>query len=594
MIIPLLGKGTINRINGRRQPMSYRENYEQWLKDFAADEAAYAELKSIAGDEKEIEDRFYRNLSFGTAGMRGVLAMGMNRMNIYTVRRATQGLADYLLTNEENKTRGVVIAYDSRRMSSEFALETALVLCANGIKAFLFDALRPVALLSYGVRHLNAVAGVVITASHNPPQYNGYKVYAEDGAQIGPEVATEVTARIDSLSFTAAKMISKEEALASGLLKIIGNAEVDDDYIAQVKTLSIHPELVKEEGKNLKIVYTPLHGSGNVPVRRILKEIGITNVSVVKEQEMPDPNFSTIKVPNPEDPDAFTLGIKLANEVGADAIFGTDPDCDRLGVAVREKDGSFRLLTGNQIGCLMLNYILSGKKELGTLPTNGAAVKSIVSTELARPICAAYGVDLYDTLTGFKFIGEKIQQFEDDGSHTFLFGFEESYGFLSSTFVRDKDGVNASLLIAEAAAYYRTKGKTLSDVMEDIFKTYGYYLEHVTSTTLPGIDGLKLMADIMARIRKEPPKEIGGVKVAHVKDFLAGTDTNLATGTVEKMDYPESDVLYFALEGGHFVCVRPSGTEPKIKLYVNVNHKEEAQAKALLDNLTREASLLLK
>jgi len=574
--------------------MSYRENYEQWLKDFAADEAAYAELKSIAGDEKEIEDRFYRNLSFGTAGMRGVLAMGMNRMNIYTVRRATQGLADYLLTNEENKTRGVVIAYDSRRMSSEFALETALVLCANGIKAFLFDALRPVALLSYGVRHLNAVAGVVITASHNPPQYNGYKVYAEDGAQIGPEVATEVTARIDSLSFTAAKMISKEEALASGLLKIIGNAEVDDDYIAQVKTLSIHPELVKEEGKNLKIVYTPIHGSGNVPVRRILKEIGITNVSVVKEQEMPDPNFSTIKVPNPEDPDAFTLGIKLANEVGADAIFGTDPDCDRLGVAVREKDGSFRLLTGNQIGCLMLNYILSGKKELGTLPTNGAAVKSIVSTELARPICAAYGVDLYDTLTGFKFIGEKIQQFEDDGSHTFLFGFEESYGFLSSTFVRDKDGVNASLLIAEAAAYYRTKGKTLSDVMEDIFKTYGYYLEHVTSTTLPGIDGLKLMADIMARIRKEPPKEIGGVKVAHVKDFLAGTDTNLATGTVEKMDYPESDVLYFALEGGHFVCVRPSGTEPKIKLYVNVNHKEEAQAKALLDNLTREASLLLK
>lgn len=574
--------------------MSYRENYEQWLKDFAADEAAYAELMSIAGDEKEIEDRFYRNLSFGTAGMRGVLAMGMNRMNIYTVRRATQGLAEFLLTKEENKTRGVVIAYDSRRMSSEFALETALVLCANGIKAYLFDALRPVALLSYGVRHLGAVAGVVITASHNPPQYNGYKVYAEDGAQIGPEVAAEVTTRIDSLSFTAAKMISKEKALASGLLKIIGNAEVDDDYIAEVKTLSIHPELVREEGKNLKIVYTPLHGSGNVPVRRILKEIGITNVSVVKEQEMPDPNFSTIKVPNPEDPDAFTLGIKLANEVGADAIFGTDPDCDRLGVAVREKDGSFRLLTGNQIGCLMLNYILSGKKELGTLPANGAAVKSIVSTELARPICAAYGVDLYDTLTGFKFIGEKIQQFEDDGSHTFLFGFEESYGFLSSTFVRDKDGVNASLLIAEAAAYYRTKGKTLSDVMEDIFKTYGYYLEHVTSTTLPGIDGLKLMADIMARVRKDPPKEIGGVKVAHVKDFLAGTDTDLATGAVEKMDYPESDVLYFALEGGHFVCVRPSGTEPKIKLYVNVNHKEEAQAKALLDNLTREASLLLK
>ena len=575
--------------------MSYRENYQAWLNDFAADEATHQELLSIAGDEKEIEDRFYRDLSFGTAGMRGVLGAGMNRMNIYTVRRATQGLADYLIEDSaENKTRGVVIGYDSRRMSTEFALETALVLCANGIKTYLFDALRPVALLSFGVRHLNAKAGVVITASHNPPQYNGYKVYGEDGAQLGPEAAEAVTGKIYALKFTDAKLMTEEEAKASGLLHIIGNAEVDDEYIARVKTLSINPEVVAEAGKNLKIVYTPIHGSGNVPVRRILKEIGITNVSVVKEQEAPDPNFSTVKVPNPEDPAAFTLAIKLANEVGADAIFGTDPDCDRLGVAVRQKDGSFKLLTGNQIGCLMLYYILSGKKAQGTLPANGAAVKSIVSTELAKAICEGFGISIFDTLTGFKFIGEKIQQFQDTGSHTFLFGFEESYGFLSSTFVRDKDGVNASLLIAEAAAYYSTQGKTLTDVMDEIFATYGYYLEHVESTTLPGIDGLKVMGEIMTRIRNNPPTEIGGVKVARVLDIQRGTETTVSTGEVRKLDYPASDVLYFAMEGGHFVCVRPSGTEPKIKLYVNVNDKEEKKAKELLGQLTAAAQGLLK
>lgn len=572
--------------------MGYRENYEQWLKDFAADEVAMADLRSIAGDEKEIEDRFYRNLSFGTAGMRGVLGMGMNRMNVYTVRRATQGLADFLSPQE--KKRGVVIGYDSRRMSPEFAMETALVLCANGVKAYLFDALRPVALLSYGVRHLNAAAGVVITASHNPPQYNGYKVYGEDGAQLGPEAAAAVTEKINALSFTAAKHMAEAEAKAAGLLHIIGDKEVDDDYIAQVKTLSIYPEVARQAGPELKIVYTPIHGSGNVPVRRILREMGMTNVSVVKEQEAPDPNFSTVKVPNPEDPAAFALAIKLANEVGADAIFGTDPDCDRLGVAVRNRDGSFRMLTGNQIGCLMLYYILSGKKAQGTLPANGAAVKSIVSTELARAICTDFGVALFDTLTGFKFIGEKIQEFQDTGSHTFLFGFEESYGFLSGTFVRDKDGVNASLLIAEAAAYYSTQGKTLGDVMDEIFARYGYYLEKVESTTLPGIDGLKLMADIMTRIRENPPREIGGVRVERVLDILRGTETDLATGSVKPLDYPESDVLYFALEGGHFVCVRPSGTEPKIKLYVNVNHREQDRAQELLRQVSQSAHGLLK
>lgn len=572
--------------------MSYRDHYEAWLHDFASDTETVAELTAIAANEKEIEDRFYQGLSFGTAGMRGVLGAGTNRMNGYTVRRATQGLANYLNAHVQNPT--VVIAYDSRRKSAEFALETALVLAANGVRAKLFDALRPVPILSFGVRWLKADAGVVITASHNPPQYNGYKVYGPDGAQIGPETADEVTAAIEAIAYGTEKTLDQATAKQKGLLTIIGNADVDDEYIRRVKTLSINPAIVREEGKTLKIVYTPLHGSGNVPVRRILQEIGITSVSVVKEQELPDPNFSTIKVPNPEDPNAFTLAMKLADEVGAEVCFATDPDCDRLGVAVREHDGKFKLLTGNQIGCLMMYYILSSKKANGTLPANGAVVKSIVSTQLAKPICDAHGVALFDTLTGFKFIGEMIQQFEDSGSHTFLFGFEESYGFLSSTFVRDKDGVNASMLIAEAAAYYKSKGKNLADVMNEIFQTYGYYLEHVESTTMPGVGGLKLMADAMARIRRDPPREIGGVKVAQVLDILAGTRTDVATGKVEKLTYPESDVLYFAMEGGHFVCVRPSGTEPKIKLYVNVNHKDKAEAEKLLLHLTGEATKLLQ
>ena len=569
--------------------MNYREAYQGWYTYLSGDAAAKAELDAIAGDEKEIEDRFYQSLSFGTAGMRGVLGLGENRMNVYTVRRATQGLANYL--NAHCKTPSVVIAYDSRRQSDVFAMETACVLAANGISAKLFDALRPVALLSFGVRYLQADAGVVITASHNPPQYNGYKVYGPDGAQIGPETADEVTAAIGALSIADAKTISPGEAMARGLLTVIGDKDVDDEYMRRVKTLSINPDIVRREGQTLKIVYTPIHGSGNVPVRRILKEIGITNVSVVKAQELPDPNFSTVKVPNPEDPGAFTLAIQLANEVGAEVCFATDPDCDRLGVAVRDAGGTFRLLTGNQIGCLMMYYILSSKKANGTLPKNGAVVKSIVSTQLAKPICDAHGVQLFDTLTGFKFIGEK---FEDTGSHTFLFGFEESYGYLSSTFVRDKDGVNASLLIAEAAAYYKAQGKTLADVMNEIFETYGYYLENVISTTMPGVDGLRLMGEAMARIRREPPRTIAGVPVEAVLDIQAGTKTTLSTGAVEKLPYPESDVLYFAMEGGHFVCVRPSGTEPKIKLYVNVNHPVRAEAEKLLAAMTAEAEKLLK
>ncbi len=572
--------------------MDVQQSYAQWLKDFASDPETVAELESIRGNDAEIEDRFYTELSFGTAGMRGVLGAGTNRMNRYNVRRATKGLAAYLHTQPGAAERGVVIAYDSRRCSDLFARETAQVLCQEGVKAYLFDALRPVPILSYAVRHLGAAAGVVITASHNPPQYNGYKVYGEDGAQLGPEAAAGVTSFIRATPYTACVLMDMEEAKAKGLLHIIGNKEVDDDYIAQVKTLCVNPEMLAREGGSLSIVYTPLHGSGNVPVRRILKEVGITHVSVVKEQELPDPNFSTLKVPNPEDPAAFTLAMKLADEVGADVIFGTDPDCDRLGVAVRDKEGKFQLLTGNQIGCVLLHYILSSRKAQGTLPANGAAVKSIVSTSLANRICEDYGVEMFETLTGFKFIGEKIQQFQDTGSHTFLFGFEESYGFLSSTFVRDKDGVNASLLIAELAASCKAQGITLYDRLQEIFARYGTFVEKVVSTTLPGKDGVARMQQIMKDLRAEAPKEIGGLKVTAVRDYLRGV--RVENGVETPTGLPTSDVLYFELEGGNWVCVRPSGTEPKIKLYVNTNHKRPETAHALNETLCAASQALMQ
>ena len=559
--------------------MTIRENYEQWMKDFSGDADTIRELESIGNDEKEIEDRFYTELSFGTAGMRGVLGAGMNRMNKYNVRRATKGLAGYLLEDAENAKRGVVIAYDSRRFSAEFAKDTALTLCAEGVPAFLFDALRPVPVLSFAVRHLNAAAGVVITASHNPPQYNGYKVYGEDGAQVGPEAAEGITRVIRATKYTDCVLMDEKEALNKGLLKIIGNKEVDDDYIARVKTLSINPELLRTEGSKLNIVYTPLHGSGNVPVRRLLKEIGLTNVAVVKEQEMPDPDFSTIKVPNPEDPDAYELAFRLAGETGANVIFATDPDCDRLGVAVKDGQGKWHLLSGNQIGCVLLHYILSSRKKAGNLPKNGAAVKSIVSTSLANRICESFGVSIFETLTGFKFIGEKIQQFMDRGDHTFLFGFEESYGFLSSTFVRDKDGVNASLLVSEVACACMAEGITFYDRMQQIFNEYGYYVENVVSTTLPGKDGLTRMKKIMSGLRAQPPKEIAGLKVTAVRDYLKGVRTE--NGREEPTGLPVSDVLYFELEKGCWVCVRPSGTEPKIKLYVNSNAKSRAEAEEM-------------
>ena len=573
--------------------MTYREQYEAWLRDFADDTATVEELKALEGNEKEIEDRFYTELSFGTAGMRGVLGAGTNRMNLYNVRRATKGFADYINSQDpEYAKRGVVIAYDSRRMSPEFAKAAALVLCNEGINVCLFDELRPVPVLSYAVRHLHAIAGIVITASHNPPQYNGYKVYWEDGAQMPPEYADQVLKMIRACKYQDAVEMDEAKALESGLLKMIGKKEVDDDYIADVKTLSVQPELMKTAGKELKIVYTPLHGSGNKPVRRILAEIGIENVYIVKEQELPDPNFSTIKVPNPEDPAAFAMAMKLADEVGADCIFGTDPDCDRVGIAVKDNEGKYYLMSGNQIGCVLLYYILKSREALGTVPADGAVVKSVVSTELARKIAASFGLTTFDTLTGFKWIAEKIQQFQDKGNHTFIFGFEESYGFLSSTFVRDKDGVNASLLIAEAAAWARTQGKTLYDILQEIFATYGYYVEGVVSITLPGKDGVAKMQSIMKNLRADAPKTLAGKKVLAVRDYLAGIRTD-CDGNVAPAGLPKSDVLYFELENDAWVCIRPSGTEPKIKLYVNTNAASHADSKAENDALVAACKELM-
>ena len=570
--------------------MTYQERYQAWLHDFAEDRQTVEELQSIAGDEKEIEDRFYTELSFGTAGMRGVLGAGTNRMNLYNVRKATRGLADYINREPGQAARGVVIAFDSRRMSPEFAREAALVLCAQGIHAYLFDSLRPVPVLSFAVRYLRAIAGIVITASHNPAQYNGYKVYWADGAQMPPDRADAVLACIRATDYADALPMPEAQARAKGLLETIGTA-IDDAYIACVRTLSVQPELMATAGKQLKIVYTPLHGSGNIPVRRILREVGIEGVIVVKEQELPDPNFSTIKVPNPEDPAAFTLAMELADREGADCIFGTDPDCDRVGIAVKDDAGRYYLMNGNQIGCLLLYYILTSRKALGTLPANGAAVKSVVSTELARAIATDFGVAMFDTLTGFKFIAEKIQEFEDTGAYTFLFGFEESYGFLSSTFVRDKDGVNASLLIAEAAAWAKTQGKTLYDILQEIYRRYGYYDEQVVSLTLPGKDGLTRMQEIMCALREQPPTALDDVRVLAVRDFLSGQRT--VQGKSTPMGLPPSDVLYFELEHDAWVCVRPSGTEPKIKLYVNTCASNQAEAQRQNRLLLEAAQRLL-
>ena len=570
--------------------MGYMEEYKSWLTRFADDAELVAELNAIAGDEKEIEDRFYMDLAFGTAGLRGVLGMGKNRMNIYNVRVATMGLARYLIAQGVEK-QGVVIAYDSRIKSDVFAKETALVLAAAGVKAYLFESLRPVPVLSFAVRHLNTAAGVVITASHNPPQYNGYKAYGPDGAQLAPEAADAVTGYIRALSYEECVPMAEEEAKAKGLLKIIGKEEVDDAYIAMVKGLSLRPELLEKKGGELNIVYTPLHGSGNVPVRRLMEELGVTHLSVVAEQEAPDGRFPTVTAPNPEDPAAFKYAIPLADKVGATVVFGTDPDCDRLGAAVKDSEGNFHTLTGNQIACLMLSHILRSLKEKGKLPENGAVVKSVVSTELATAICESYGVKMFDVLTGFKFIGEKIQQFEETGDHTFLFGFEESFGYLSGTKVRDKDGVNASLLLCEAACACMDRGETLYDALQELYKKHGYFKEIGVSVTLPGKDGAEKIKAIMQRLQDNPPADLAGYKVTALRDF--NRDLRIANGTEEKMGFPKSNVLYFEIEGGNWVCVRPSGTEPKIKLYVASRGETEEKNNEINAALAEAAKALM-
>ena len=571
--------------------MDYKAEYKRWLEEFRDDPETVQELLSLEGNEKEIEDRFYTELEFGTAGMRGVLGAGLNRMNQYNVRRATLGLARYIAEDPERQARGVVIAYDSRRKSDEFARQAALVLCAAGIPAYLFESLRPVPVLSFSVRALHAVAGIVITASHNPPQYNGYKVYWEDGGQMPPERASEVLRHIRAADFSEARPMDEGQAKAKGLLRIIG-AEVDDQYIQMVKSLSIDPDLVAEMGGQLKIVYTPLHGSGNIPVRRVLREAGFSQVSVVKEQEKPDPNFSTVKVPNPEDPAAFTLALKLQEELNADVVFGTDPDCDRVGIAVKDKAGQAHILTGNQIGCLLLHYILTARKKRGTLPPNAAAVKSIVSTEMAQAIADDFGVRMFNVLTGFKYIAEKIQEFEESGEYQFVFGFEESYGYLSGTAVRDKDGVNACLLIAETAAYYKKQGMTLYDALESLFERYGYTGEKVTSFALTGKDGLAKMKGLMDSLRQDPPREFAGKKVLAVRDYLKSE--RVCGSETQPLTLPKSDVLYYELQDKAWICVRPSGTEPKVKLYVNGVTASRAGTQALLEDMSRAAVELLE
>lgn len=560
--------------------MKSREVYEFWMQNDYFDEETREELARISNDPDEIEERFYRDLEFGTGGLRGIIGAGTNRMNIYTVRKASQGLANYLLKNvEDAEVRGVVIAYDSRHKSPEFAMEAARVFAANNIVSYLFDELRPTPELSFAVRHLGAAAGVVITASHNPKQYNGYKVYGEDGGQLPPEGSEAVLREIGAITdITTIKPADGKEAVENGLIRMIGR-DVDDVYIESLKTLLVDPGEIEKAADSMKIVYTPLHGSGNKPVRRILAEAGFKNVLVVKEQELPDPEFSTVKYPNPEEKEAFRLAIDLARKEDVDLIIGTDPDCDRVGVVVRNSAGEYVVLTGNQTGCLLMEYILSQKKAAGCLPENGFVVKTIVTSELARQIAGHYGVELVEVLTGFKFIGEKIKELDDPGIKKFLFGFEESYGYLAGTFARDKDAVVASMLICEMAAYYRNRGMSLYEGLQEIFRKYGYYVEGITSFTLEGKEGLEKIGDAMDTLRGMESYDLEGCEIRAVRDYLSGRRRCLADGSITALDLPESNVLYYELEDRSWFCIRPSGTEPKIKIYYGVAEKtmEEAQ-----------------
>ena len=571
--------------------MDYKEIYNQWLENPYFDEATKEELKAIKDDENEIKERFYMDLEFGTAGPRGIIGAGTNRMNIYVVRRATQGLANYI-AKVDKKSQGVAIAYDSRHMSPEFAQEAALCLAANGIKAYIFETLRPTPELSFAVRHLGCVAGINVTASHNPPEYNGYKVYWEDGAQITPPHDSGIMGEVKAISdWNTVKTMDKEDAVKAGLFEVIGQA-VDDAYMAELKKQIIHMDAIQAEGRNLKIVYTPLHGTGNIPARRILKELGFENVYVVPEQELPNGDFPTVSYPNPEAAEAFELGLKLAKEVDADIVLATDPDADRLGVRVKDKNGEYHDLTGNMSGCLLANYELSQRKAVnGSLPEDGALVKTIVTTNLADAIAKGYNVNLIEVLTGFKYIGQQILGFENSGKGTYLFGFEESYGCLIGTYARDKDAIVATMALCEAAAYYKTQGKTLWDAMIDMYEEFGYYKDAIQAVTMKGIEGLQKIQEIMTTLRQNPPAEFAGHKVTAVRDYKLDEITDLATGEKKPTGLPNSNVLYYELTDDAWVCVRPSGTEPKVKFYYGVkgtsladaDEKSDAMGKAVLE-----------
>ncbi len=573
--------------------MDYKEIYQEWLNNPYFDEATKAELQGIAEDAKEIEERFYMDLEFGTAGLRGVIGAGTNRMNIYTVRKATQGLANYI-ASVNGQAKGVAIAYDSRRMSPEFADEAALCLAANGIKAYVFESLRPTPELSYAVRRLGCIAGINITASHNPPEYNGYKVYWEDGAQITPPHDKGIMDEVKKVTdYASVKTMDKDEAKKAGLYVAIGT-DIDDPYIEELKSLVLRQDCIDAVAKDMKIVYSPLHGTGNIPVRRVLKELGFEHVYVVPEQELPDGEFPTVSYPNPESEEAFQLGLKLGKEVNADLILATDPDADRLGVYVKDsKTGEYHSLTGNMSGCLIGDYVISQRKEQGGLPADGAFIKSIVSTNMADAIAKYYGIALVEVLTGFKFIGQKILEFENTGKGTYLFGMEESYGCLTGTYARDKDAVVASMTLCEAAAYYKTRNMTLWDAMIAMYERYGYYKDDVKAITLKGIEGLEKIQEIMNTLRENTPAEIGGYQVVSARDYKKGTIQNLAEGKEVPTGLPSSNVLYYDLTDDAWVCVRPSGTEPKVKFYYGVKGASLAEADEKSEKLGKEVLAMI-
>ena len=573
--------------------MDVMKKYQEWCENPYFDEETRNELKNIAGDEKEISDRFYKDLAFGTGGLRGVIGAGTNRMNIYTVRKATQGLANFII-EENGREKGVAIAFDSRNMSPEFAEEAARCLCANGIRTWLFESLRPTPELSFALRELGCIAGIVVTASHNPPEYNGYKVYWEDGAQITYPKDEQIIARVNAITdLTTVKTMSRKEADESGLLQIIGE-KIDASYMEALKKLVLNPEVIKEQAKSLKIVYTPLHGTGNLPVRRVLSELGFEQVIVVPEQEKPDGNFPTVSYPNPEDKKAFALALELAKKVNADLVLATDPDADRLGVYAKDsKTGEYMAFTGNMSGMIICEYELSQRKEKGMLPEDGAIVTTIVSGNMSQAVAKEYGVDIIETLTGFKYIGEQIKLFEQNHNHTYLFGYEESYGCLVGTHARDKDAVVAVMALCEAAAYYKSKGLTLWDQMLVLFEKYGYYKEGLYTLTLKGQEGAAKIQEILKSFRSNPPKQIGEYKVLAFRDYEEDIIQNDVTGETTKTGLPKSNVLYFELEDQAWCCVRPSGTEPKVKLYMGVKGIDMQDAQNRLEQLTEAMTSLI-